>query len=148
MLAAARRIRSGRVVSALAAQSYSQEEIYMSHTSRAWKTTEVPLTDAAYERIEELNGDPGYRAAFHILVSRFPQDRRVWRFVNLQRPGIDFRAMLGDENNSFAGGEERLLRVAASLFNGARVSLSDVCGILDDRNFAVVVEAMRLYRRS
>jgi len=91
-----------------------------------------------------LLGDPGWRAALHILTSPlFEESGAVWSRVDLKSRSIDFADML---DGPWSGGERRMLRLAASLFNPKfSVALWEDLGSLDHDNAQVVLDAMALF---
>jgi hypothetical protein len=91
-----------------------------------------------------LLSDPGWRAALHILTSPLFEDAGgVWSHVYLERRSIMFDAILA---GPWSGGELRMLRLAASLFNpDYKVALWSDLGAIDDDNALVALEAMRLF---
>lgn len=91
-----------------------------------------------------LVADPAWRAALHILTSPlFAHAGGVWACVDLKERSIDFETMM---NLGWSGGERRMLRIAASLFNPQfTVALWEDLGNLDHRNVQIVLEAIRLF---
>lgn len=91
-------------------------------------------------------GSAGWRAALHIILSpAFDGDGRVYRHVGPDC--IDFESMLSASNNTFSGGEERLLRVAWSLYGtGDDVSLNGMFSWLSDEWVAIALEAIARFR--
>lgn len=92
----------------------------------------------------ELLRDPAWRAALHILTSPlFENAGGVWSRVDLKERSIDFEEIVA---GPWSGGERRMLRIAASLFNPQfTVALWEDLGNLDHRNVQVALEAMRLF---
>lgn len=84
--------------------------------------------------------DAEYAAALYILQ----EDEITWNVAvskYVSRHGIDFDAML-----DFSGGYSVLIKLAGHLFNGLqRVEPLDLLR-LDDGNFAIALEAMRIRR--
>ena len=91
-----------------------------------------------------LLSDPGWRGALHILMSPlFVDAGEVWARVDLKRRSIDFEEIL---KGPWSGGERRMLRVAASLFNPQfSVALWEDLGGIDDANSQVLLDAMALF---
>src|SRR5207244_5184285 len=71
-------------------------------------------------------------AAMIILTSHmFNRDGRVWQYVDLDRGTIQWKRILS--NYTFSGGQLRMLRIAASLFNREfKTNLWEDLGGLDD----------------
>lgn len=57
-------------------------------------TTELP---------KELQQDPAWRAVLYLLEEAFPNEQRVWEYVDAKRWSIRFDKML--ENGYWSGGE-------------------------------------------
>lgn len=99
------------------------------------------------ELLESRRGDPGWNAALHLLT--FPPLARkagIWNNVD-GAAGIDFRRMM-EETGYMSSGERRLVRIAASCYNGSHtVGLQDVLSGLSDDWFERAVEAMRMATR-
>src|SRR5688572_234867 len=92
-------------------------------------------------RLEELGRDPGWKGALTIF-ERFAEDGRIWSRVDLDRQSIDFRKILDDV--TFSGGELRMLRIAASLFNqDFDINLHKALSNLDERATATVLLAIQ-----
>src|SRR5437016_10003821 len=96
------------------------------------------------EHMQKLSRASDWRAALIILTSAFPEDGRVWQYVNLDREEISFRSILND--GTFSSGEKTLLAVAASLFNQEQqINLWEVFNRLDETNTALVLNALRSF---
>jgi hypothetical protein len=93
---------------------------------------------------ESLYGDPAWAAVLHIFNSRmFVNSQAVWKHVDLQRRSIDFEEIL---KRGWSGGERRILRIAASLFNqDTEVNLWEGLGNIDEGNSQVVIGAISLF---
>lgn len=85
---------------------------------------------------------PDCRAALIILTSSmFSRDARVWKHVDIDRHRIHFSRILRDY--TFSGGQRRMLRIAASLFNAMhKTQLFEDLNGLDDYNTTVVLRAI------
>lgn len=94
-----------------------------------------------------VNRGSDCHAAMIILTSRmFNGDGRVWRHVDLDAGRIRFKKILNDY--TFSGGQRRMLRIAASLFNQQfDVNLWRDLGGLDDHNTTIVLKAIAAYCR-
>ncbi len=96
--------------------------------------------ERSQEKIRKVRRDPAWLAVFRIF-ERFDGDERIWAHVDLEREGINFEEMLDD--GTFSGGERRMIKIAASLFNqDYEINLWSVLGNLDEENSAVVVKAL------
>jgi hypothetical protein len=104
--------------------------------------------DSDQRRVQAFaDSGPDCRAALIILTSSmFNRDGRVWRYVDVDAGRIQFKKILRDY--TFSGGQRRMLRVAASLFNQEfNVNLfRDLAG-LDDYNTTIVLKAIHAYCR-
>jgi hypothetical protein len=91
-----------------------------------------------------LLSDPAWRAVLHILLSPlFADAAGVWSRVDMPGRTIDFEEILA---GPWSGGELRMLKLAASLFNPRfTVALWSDLGGIDGENAAVLIEAMRLF---
>jgi hypothetical protein len=86
-------------------------------------------------------------ATMIILTSRmFNRDGRVWQYVDLDRGTIHWKKIL--RNYTFSGGQLRMLRIAASLFNREfKTNLWEDLGGLDDYNTTTVLKAISAFCR-
>ena len=92
---------------------------------------------------EGLRADTAWRAVLHVLETAFPNDPRVWNFVD--EGGIDFPAMI--EQGAWSGGERTLLRATAALFDAENtVSLWEVAKRLDPNSWTLFVDALGILR--
>ncbi len=90
---------------------------------------------------ERLLGDPAWRAVLVIFDSLwFRNSKAVWGRVDLQRGSIDFDEIL---KHGWSGGERRLLRIAASLFNqDLEINLWASFAGLDEHGSLVAIRAI------
>jgi hypothetical protein len=98
------------------------------------------------EKIEESNGkaDPWYCSALYILAA----DVYTWNSVQpyISRSGIKFDEILA--NIHFSSGYVTMIEVAANLFrDSGQIDLSRFTN-LDENNFRLVIDAIRLQRYS
>jgi hypothetical protein len=98
------------------------------------------------EKVEQSNGkaDPWYCSALYILSADISTWDRVQAYIS--RHGIKFDEIL--ENIHFSSGYVTLIEVAANLFrDSGQVDLSRFTN-LDESNFQIVIDAIRLRRYS
>jgi hypothetical protein len=86
--------------------------------------------------------DPEYGAALYILTADTGTWNRTEKYVS--RSGIDFEAML--EEVDFSGGYVRLVRLAGHLFNEQQQLLPIELLHLDQENFLLALDAIKLRR--
>lgn len=106
----------------------------------------IPLTPTIIENLEARTARNGlWGAAIFIFTSpRFVNDNRVWRHVDHDLSGIDFRAMLRD--GSWQLGPRMLLELAASLYGtGTKLDIGRLLDLLDASGQEVVLEAITVY---
>lgn len=84
--------------------------------------------------------DPYWRTALHLLTC-LPDDARIWAHVIPD--GIDYPAILDE---AWSGGERRVLQAAASLWDGAPVSLLDLIGGISDGYWQRLTAAIAILR--
>ena len=100
-------------------------------------TTELP---------KDLQGDAGWRAVLYLLEQAFPNESRVWSYVDAKNWSIDFDRML--EEGAWSGGERILLEVAASLFDDeSKVSLWEAGVRVGKQHWPLVMEALAIFRK-
>jgi len=85
--------------------------------------------------------DPYWRAAMEILAGFPADDARIWAHVS--PAGIDYRQILDE---GWSGGQRRILRAAASLWDGTPVSLLDILAGVSDVWWERISEAMSILR--
>lgn len=96
---------------------------------------------------EDLLQDPGWRAVLHVLRGAFPDDRRIWRHVNLDEQTINFEGMA--KESSLTGSEQALVRSAAALFNQTyTISLWEAAHRLSEAYWQLLMEGAALLRGS
>lgn len=87
--------------------------------------------------------DPEYAAALYILTASSGSWLKAAGHVS--RNGIDFEELRA---TAYSSGEQTMLAIAWSLFNGHQsVNLADLSG-LDGHNFRITLDAMRLRWRN
>lgn len=102
----------------------------------------------AIERLEKVErdgkADPWYAAALYVLSA----DLYTWNSVQpyISRRGIRFDEILSDLH--FSSGETTLIEVAANLFrDDGQIDLSRFTN-LDENNFKLVIDAIKIRRYS
>ncbi len=88
--------------------------------------------------------DPEYGAAIYILTSSASTWDKASKYVD--RDGIDFEALLREVD--FSGAYSQLIMLAGNLFNGQTHVDPVELYRLDDRNFAVAMDAFQIRRVS
>jgi hypothetical protein len=105
----------------------------------------VLVLPRAYGRGMDWNCDSEHRSTYHLLTNA-PALARMFdetKHVN-ERGGIEWEAL---EAECFSPSERLLARVGSDLWNGSgKAPLGELLAGLDEANYAVVVEAMRLRR--
>jgi hypothetical protein len=105
----------------------------------------METTTLLTELPKELQKDPSWRAVLYILEQAFPNEPRVWKYVDAKLWTIDFDRMKNE--GTWSGGERVLIEVAASLFDGeTRVSLFEAAQRLGKRHWPLVMEALTIFR--
>jgi hypothetical protein len=101
--------------------------------------------------VQESLRDPAWASALHIMTqSSLSLNGGVLEYVQFssvgaEGRGIDFQKM---SEGPLSSGEKLLVLAAWSLFNGgAEVNLQRLAAVLDQENFAIVIEAMRMRKR-
>lgn len=86
--------------------------------------------------------------AVAVVFDRFPDDYRIWEYVDITRRRIDFDAMLS--NQTFATSEALMLRAAASLWRGEghELSLGRMANAVDNETLRVVLRALAIYAKA
>lgn len=93
--------------------------------------------------------DPYWRAAATVLCDLDARitatggrsHGRIWAHVTPD--GIDYPSILDEP---WSGGERRLLRAAASMWNGQPVSLADLAAGLDNQHWQTLLRALAVLR--
>ena len=102
-------------------------------------------TTLTLELPKELQGDPAWRAALHILEHGFPNDARVWKYVDAKRWSIYFDRMIA--GGAWSGGERILLQATAALFDAEHtVSLWEAGHRMSEAHWTIFLEALSLFR--
>ena len=96
---------------------------------------------------QDMLQDPGWRAVLHVLTGAFPDDRRIWRHVNLDDQTINFDGML--KESSLTGSQQALVRSTAALFNQTyTISLWEAAHRLSEGYWQLLMEGADLLRGS
>ena len=112
---------------------------FKSTPHRARLQEAIQQIDKVYE---EGKLDVEYASALYILTSTVAMWQRTQSYVH--RHGIGFDEILQDIN--FSSGEERLVRLAASLFNDTQHIDPVEFVHLDDANFTIALQAIKIRR--
>lgn len=100
---------------------------------------------ARYQRLLELHGAPDseVRSALYVLAAL---DTDGAKYVSHRKVQI---GMMLEDSKEWSSGERALVKLAAHLLNAGTwpCTIDEVLGSLDERNFTIALEALRLRYR-